>query len=457
MLRGPAHPENFRQQVGRYGDRHYIDNLPGDGIHVPENPQRPYPSVSVVKGAWPKFLTDWAAGAAAQYAVEHQDAWRQLPTDDAIELITKAAVRTRDRAAKRGSDVHDIVEHLALGHRPDYMLIDDSVQPYVPCLERMVRELRIRPVVSEAVVFNHALGYGGTFDMIAETVHGIGLLDWKTRKKTSRYDEEAAQVAAYAGGEYMIVESPLGGAMRAPLPSIDYLATIVISPEGYQTHEIDEDGAWKLWTALHAFWMAKSNGHFWEGTLASPATSPAATQANLVERVRALSDGARKYLAAQWPSGLPTLKQNPSDWELMRIDALVGEVEKRDSAPFNPVAMPDEGAVLDIGTYRHIEAVYKTLDDYIKAAVDYFLQAARPSVAMGQFSRTVRRFEVLRMLIYVAEYYRGDVTEMTGVIDATKLGYISKDDAAALANEYAERLAAGASSPHDSESETANT
>lgn len=441
MLRGPAHPENFRQQVGRYGDRHYIDNLPGDMIHVPENPQRPYPSVSVIKQAWPKFLTDWAAGAAAKYAVEHQDAWRQLPVDDAVELITKAAVRQRDRAAKRGSDVHGIIEQLALGHKPDYMLIDDSVQPYVPCLERMVRDLRIRPVVSEAVIFNHAVGYGGTFDMIAETVHGIGLLDWKTRIKTARYDEEAAQVAAYAGAEYMIVESPLGGAMRAPIPDIDYLGVVVLSPEGYQVHEVDEQAAWRLWQALHAFWVVKNESKFWEGTLATPGPpAPVAVKQNLIERVRQLPDAARAHLARTWPTGLATLKQNPTDWELMRIEQLVSDAETKVSAPFNDPPLPEEGDQLDLGTWKYIEAVYNTLEPEMRYAVDFFLDAAKPSVRMGTFARTVRRFEILRMLIYVAEYCQADVTKMGLIINASTLGRITKEEAESVANEYSDKL-----------------
>ena len=129
MLRGPAHPEQFRQQIGRYGDRHYVDNLPGDAIHVPAAPRTVLPSISVIKQAYPKFLTDWAAQAAATYAVEHSAAWMLLKDDEAIDLIAKAAIRARDRAAKRGSDVHGIIEDLALGKQPDYLMIDDSVKP----------------------------------------------------------------------------------------------------------------------------------------------------------------------------------------------------------------------------------------------------------------------------------------------------------------------------------------
>jgi hypothetical protein len=165
-----------------------------------------------------------------------------------------------------------------------------------------------------------------------------------------------------------------------------------------------------------------------------------AERENLARRVNALSDGARKYLAAHWPHGLPTLKQQPNDWELMRIEQLVSDVETRDSAPFNDVPLPAEGDILDIGTYRHIEAVYQTLDDPIKTAVDYFLQAAKPGVAMGTFARTVRRFEILRMLIYVAEFCRGDVTMMGTIIEASTLGRITKEQAESVANEYSEKL-----------------
>lgn len=437
MLRGPAHPEQFRQQVGRYGDRFYVDNLEGDPIHVPESPRRTLPSISVIKQAFPKFLTDWAAQAAATYAVEHSQAWMLLKDDEAIDLIAKAAIRARDRAAKRGSDVHKIIEDLSLGKQPDYLMLDDSVRPYVPCIEQLVKDLRLVPTVLESVVFNHEVGYGGTFDFIGETVHGVGLLDWKTRAKTTRYDEEAAQVAAYAGAEYMIVESPLGGAMRAPLPKLDYLAVVVISPTGYQVHEVNEVDAWDLWCRLADFWTIKNNGKFYEGTLATPFGVPVAEKQNLIDRVRALSEPARKYLAARWPEGLPTLKQEPTDYDLLRIEKLVGEVEAKDSAPFNFPSPPDEGEQLDIITYRHIDQTYRTLDWHIRQAVDYWLDAAKPGVKMGTFARTVRRFEILRMMIYLAELHDGDTGRMGEAYNMAGLGHITKEEACELANNYA--------------------
>jgi hypothetical protein len=440
MLRGPAHPEAFRQQVGRYGDRFYVDNLPGDPIHVPDSPRATLPSISVIKQAYPKFLTDWAAQAAATYAVEHSQAWMLLKDDEAIELIAKAAIRARDRAAKRGSDVHSIIEELSLGHEPDYMMIDDSVKPYVPCIQQLVKDLRLVPTVLESVVFNHEVGYGGTFDFIGETVHGVGLLDWKTRLKTTRYDEEAAQVAAYAGGEYMIVESPLGGAMRAPLPKLDYLGVVVISPTGYQVHEVNEVRAWELWTSLAEFWNAKQGGGFYEGTLATPFGIPVAEKQNLIDRVRALSEPARKYLANRWPEGLPTLKQEPTDYDLLRIEKLVSEVEQRDSAPFNLPALPDEGEQLDILTFREIDKTYKTLDWHIRQAVDFWLDAAQPAVRMGNFTRSVRRFEILRMMIYLAELCDGDTGRMGEAYNMVGLGRITKEEACELANEYRQTI-----------------
>jgi hypothetical protein len=441
MLRGPHHPENFRQQIGRYGDRHYVDNLPADALWTPSAPQNPLPSVSVIKQAFPKFLTDWAASAAAEYAVEHEAAWRQLPPADAIALISRSAVRQRDRAAKRGSDVHTIIENLAMGIHPDYMLIDDSVQPYVPCIEQMVRDLRLVPHISEAVVFNHDVGYGGTFDFIGATVHGVGLLDWKTRAKTSRYPEEAAQVAAYAGGEYMIVESEDHGAVRMEIPALDYLGVVVISPEGYQVHEVNETAAWNLWTSLVKFWQVKDNGGpFYEGTLATPISMPAPNKDNLIERVRSLPQPAREYLARQWPAGLPTLKQNPQPYDLLRIERLVGDVETRASAPFNPPPLPDEGGSLDHETWKMIDDTYQTLDDHIKQAVDYCLHSIVPSVMMGSFGRTVRRFEILRLIMFLAELCDGDVGRMGEHTNMATLGHITKEEASQQANAITEEL-----------------
>jgi hypothetical protein len=440
ILRGPAHPEQFRQQIGRYGDRHYVDNLPGDPIHVPDSPRRVLPSISVIKQAYPKFLTDWAAQAAATYAVEHSAAWMLLKNDEAIDLIAKAAIRARDRAAKRGSDVHALIEQLSLGIEPDYLMIDDAIKPYVPCVQQLVKDLRLVPLVLESVVFNHEVGYGGTFDFIGETVHGIGLLDWKTRAKTTRYDEEAAQVAAYAGGEYMIVESPLGGAMRAPLPDLDYLGVVVISPTGYQVHEVNEVDAWDLWCRLADFWTIKNNGKFYEGTLATPFGMPVAEKQNLIDRVRALSEPARKYLAARWPEGLPTLKQDVTDYDLLRIEKMVSDVETKDSAAFNYPPPVDEGEVLDILTFREIDKMYKTLDWHIRQAVDFWLDAAQPAVRMGNFTRTVRRFEILRMMIYLAELCDGDTGRMGEAYNMVGLGRITKEEACELANDYRQQI-----------------
>ena len=50
-LRGPAHPDTYRVQVGRYGDRYYHDPLPADGTWDATDDQ--WPSVSIVKNAWP--------------------------------------------------------------------------------------------------------------------------------------------------------------------------------------------------------------------------------------------------------------------------------------------------------------------------------------------------------------------------------------------------------------------
>jgi hypothetical protein len=438
VLMGPANPDQFRQQVGRYGDRFYVDNLPPCELHTPEKPPRPLPSVSVVKNQWPKHLTAWAGRQAAEYAYDHQAAWRTLDRDAAVDLIANASDRMKNRAAKRGTDVHTFAETLAEGRRPDWTMADDNVMPFRAAIEKMVRDLKITPIVSEAVVFNHGIGYGGTFDVIADTIHGRGLLDYKSRMKHQPYPEEACQVSAYMGGDYMIVEID-GQAVRKPIPDVDFLAIITITPDGFRVHEVNEQDAWNTWKGVSHFFHAKNGSKFYDGVLATPA-APTVSVDNIRDRIVALSDQARKYLAQQWPQDLPTLKQQPTVSDVYRIDQLVTEVEAKVSAQFAFNPPPDECGTLDPKVYTHIMAVLKTLPDDIQGVVEYFLASTKPDIRMRKMVPTARRYEILRLLIYAAEAGHADMEAVTDLLP-DDLGHLSMENAIQRADQLRERLA----------------
>lgn len=254
-LRGPAHPDTFRVKVGRYGDRFYIDPLPADATWDATDEQ--WPSVSIVKNAWPKNLGPWMAQEAARFAVEHRDTWVNLPADAAVQMIAGASDRTRDKAADRGTGVHAILEGIAEGREPHPELMPD-VAPYLPVLRQLVADLDPEFVYSEVVCISREHGYGGTADAAikinAGPLVGTFSVDWKSRK-SDRHDahrDECAQLAAYSRCDYIIAEQD-GQAVRLPPPQLDGGLIVSITPEDYRLYPVDLAAAWATWVDLREF------------------------------------------------------------------------------------------------------------------------------------------------------------------------------------------------------------
>lgn len=454
VLKGPHDPDHLRQQVGRYGDRFYVDNLPPCELHTPNDPVTPVPSVSVIKNAWPKFLTSWAGRQAAEFAVTNKNAWANLDDDAAIDLIANASDRAKNRAARRGSAIHLIIEDLAQGISPDYTQAGDDVIPFIGCIEQMVLDLALEPIVTEAVVFNHGIGYGGTFDMIAGSVHGTCLFDWKTRKAPNPYPEESVQGAAYYGADYMIVERD-HNAVRMPLPEVDRLCIVVIAPDTYKVHEINEQGAWETWEGLSHFWYAKQGTKFFDGVLATPRRTPIDTDpANMRERILALQPRAREHLARMWPNDLPTLKQDPTTADLLQINRLIADIEKRSSAGFAWPSVPDDGDTVDLEMAQGMEEKLEALTPEQQTWVSYWLDSADPPVRMRLYGRTYRKFTILHMLILAAQV--AEDMESMGELIPNELGYATIEDVDKSVHELSWLLEHGNNQGQRNESESGN-
>ena len=74
-----------------------------------------FPSVTTVLGVVGKgdALKHWAAGEVAKYAVKMKDTWLALDDQAAVDLLKREPLRSLDRAASRGTDVHAIAEAYA--------------------------------------------------------------------------------------------------------------------------------------------------------------------------------------------------------------------------------------------------------------------------------------------------------------------------------------------------------
>ena len=437
VVHGPSHPEMFRVQVGRFGDRFYVDNLPPDDICDPDT-SVPMPSVSVIKGAFPKFLNNWVAGVTAGWAYDHKQAWEQLDKGSAVELIAKASNRIKNEAADRGSTLHGVIEDLCFGRYVNEALLSDKVRPYMLSVKRMVAELRLEPMFMECVVFNHEIEYGGTFDYIGSVGtkgrQRIGLLDFKTREKYSAYEDEAAQLAAYSGAEYMIVGDEQG-AKRMKLPKLDFAAVVVVTPQGYQVHEVNLENAWVLWVSLADFWRAKRLTMFNGIVPASGVPNAAELKAMLIERVGLMSPEARQRLAASWPAGLPTLKQDPEPYQLLEIERLIHRYT--DYLGFEGFGHDvDEGGECDSTASALLRSLYTAADDHIREAVAYFYARCTPRCELSDHlpRNTVRRFEILRALLSLAEKTNGNTALMSKIVDMENLGTWTKEHAAEIAD-----------------------
>jgi hypothetical protein len=437
LVHGPSHPDMFRVQVGRFGDRFYVDNLPPDEICDPDTSQ-PMPSVSVIKGAFPKFLNNWVAGVTAGWAFDNQKAWSQLDRESAVEVISKASNRIKNEAADRGSTIHGIVEDLCFGRHVNELLIPDKVRPFMHSVKRMVAEMQLEPMFMECVVFNHEIEYGGTFDYIGSVGTGnrkrVGLLDFKTREKYNVYEDEAAQLAAYAGAEYIIGEVA-GEAKRIKMPKIDFAAIVTITPHGYQIHEVDLDNAWVLWVSLADFWRAKRLKMYKGIVPASGIAQPEQLKEQLKERIGLMSAEARKRLAASWPAGLPTLKQDPEPYQLLEIERLIAR--HTDYEGFEGFGSDvDEGGECDPTASSLLRSLLEASDDHIKDAVEFFYARCQPPVRLSASipRNTVRRFEILRALLALAEKTNGNTALMSKIVDMENLGTWTKEHAAEIAD-----------------------
>ncbi len=252
-LRGPAHPDEFRVQVGRFRQRWYVDPLPEDDIAGATTDK--WPSVTTVGNAWPKFLQNWAARMAAEFAADNLATLEPLDRQARIDLISKAPDRHRDKAASRGSSIHDLLEQLAGGQEPMIELTPDA-EPYLPAMRALLADCQPEYVLSEVVAISRELGVGGTLDAvwrIPQLGDGLWLVDFKTRAEHRVYPENAVQLGFYGSADYVIVERD-GQAARAVLPELEGALVITITPDGYRLHPVDLEPARAGAGVLREFW-----------------------------------------------------------------------------------------------------------------------------------------------------------------------------------------------------------
>jgi hypothetical protein len=191
------------------------------GNHTYKLDGKPIPGVTTILGVLDKpAIPKWAAKSVAEYVADNPDTIEVLRDGGRAALVTMLANvpwQKRDKAAARGTELHDWAQQLLDGAEID---VDQVPPELVPVLENAIEFLdtwQIRPLLVEAPVASRTDWWAGTLDLVADYVDprtgepGRGVFDWKSGK--GLYAEYAWQMCAYGHAEIV----GLGGA-ETPLP-----------------------------------------------------------------------------------------------------------------------------------------------------------------------------------------------------------------------------------------------
>ena len=171
-------------------------------------------------------LIAWAANESAKFAVNQWDELATLPIVDRLERIKKEWRGVRDRAALRGTEVHNLAEKVVHGEEVE---VPDHLAGHLEAYIQFLDDFQVVPVLVEKAVFSRSYKYAGTFDLVAD-INGVRwLLDIKTNA-SGVYAETALQLAAYRFADFYIEDDLSEHAM----PEVERTGVIHVTASGYE-------------------------------------------------------------------------------------------------------------------------------------------------------------------------------------------------------------------------------
>lgn len=184
------------------------------------------PSVTTILNVLPKNLTQWAADAAANYAVDH---WSELSEEPLTKRLDKMRYAHRDvvsKAALRGTEIHDYGDKLVRGEQVE---IPDEYVGAAQAWARTIDKWAIEPLATEAAIANLTHGFAGRGDLWGTVGARDGArcyIDLKTGK--GLYESVVLQCAGYDGAE---VWQPDGPTSEGPYVPVDLIYVAHILPD----------------------------------------------------------------------------------------------------------------------------------------------------------------------------------------------------------------------------------
>ena len=190
-------------------------------------------------------LVNWAANITAEYAVDHWGELEEMPLSERVKTLKAAKNKSRDEAAARGTEVHELAERIALGEEVD---VPDEIRGHVESAVRFMDDFDIEVVLTETSCFHEKAGYAGTFDLLLRSKKFPGrviLADWKTNR-SGIFPETALQLTAYARATHYL-DKDKQERLIADLGITDCWA-IWVRSDGYEVYEMENSAS--TWAAF---------------------------------------------------------------------------------------------------------------------------------------------------------------------------------------------------------------
>jgi len=217
-------------------------------------------------------LINWAANVTAEGAVNDWDSLGDMKPAARLKHLQGVRYAEKDKAAKRGTEVHKAAERLQAG---DAVQVPEEIAGHVEAYARFLDDFKVEPVHAEFSCISYTWGYAGTADLCAwlqlpEHGRSLLILDLKT-SRSGIFGETALQLAAY---RYADVWVTADGQEIEPAVC-DYAVGIHVRGDGYDLLPVEADRLQHkafLYAARVADW-SKSSRDLVGGPVTSPTSS----------------------------------------------------------------------------------------------------------------------------------------------------------------------------------------
>ena len=202
-------------------------------------------------------LLPWVAGQVAQKAIDSHTVLGHMindgDIDDALRLLKSARYTSRDKAADRGTAVHEAAEAIATGAPFSFDDYAEETHGYIRAFQNWCNDKNPEFVAVEVMLASRKGRYAGTVDLRVKSPGGyLATIDIKTSKNI--YPDTALQVAAYNNAEFQVVDE-----QEVPWEPTEFGGILHLKPNGqYVSQPIDVGEE-----AHHAF-LAASELYYWK-------------------------------------------------------------------------------------------------------------------------------------------------------------------------------------------------